>query len=95
MASLPWSSSRTEARRTARAPAVLLTARPVIPVGRSQKVPLAQKQQNAILIELAAKAMSRVLGFHGDIAVKGVPAPIQAGQPWPVERLHRRTPRAI
>jgi hypothetical protein len=29
-----------------------------------------------------------VLGFHGDIAVKGVPAPIQAGQRWPVERLH-------
>jgi hypothetical protein len=29
-----------------------------------------------------------VLGFHGEIAVNGVPAPIQAGQRWPVERLH-------
>jgi hypothetical protein len=29
-----------------------------------------------------------LLGFHGEIAVKGVPAPIQAGLRWPVERLH-------
>ena len=29
-----------------------------------------------------------ILGFDADIAVKGQPAPIQAGQRWPVERLH-------
>jgi hypothetical protein len=28
------------------------------------------------------------LGFDGQIARKGVPAPIQAGQRWPVERTH-------
>src|SRR4051812_34009872 len=27
-----------------------------------------------------------VLGFHGEIAVKGVPAPLQVGRRWPVER---------
>ena len=29
-----------------------------------------------------------ILGFHGEIAVKGIPAPIQAGRRWPVERTH-------
>lgn len=29
-----------------------------------------------------------VLGFHGEIATKGVPAPIQVGRRWPVERTH-------
>jgi hypothetical protein len=29
-----------------------------------------------------------ILGYEGHIAVKGVPAPIQAGKRWPVERLH-------
>ena len=29
-----------------------------------------------------------ILGFAGEIAVKGVPAPIQAGRRWPVERTH-------
>jgi hypothetical protein len=29
-----------------------------------------------------------ILGFDADIAVKGRPAPIQAGRRWPVERLH-------
>ena len=29
-----------------------------------------------------------VLGFTGEIAIKGVPAPIQAGPRWPVERTH-------
>ena len=29
-----------------------------------------------------------ILGFEPDIAVKGQPAPLQAGQRWPVERLH-------
>jgi hypothetical protein len=29
-----------------------------------------------------------VLGFHGEIAVKGAPAPIQVGRRWPVERTH-------
>jgi hypothetical protein len=29
-----------------------------------------------------------LLGFEAHIAVKGQPAPIQAGQRWPVERLH-------
>jgi hypothetical protein len=29
-----------------------------------------------------------ILGFTGEIAVKGVPAPIQAGRRWPVERTH-------
>jgi hypothetical protein len=29
-----------------------------------------------------------ILGFEGEIAVKGVPAPIQAGRRWPVERTH-------
>jgi hypothetical protein len=28
------------------------------------------------------------LGFEPEIAVKGVPAPIQAGRRWPVERTH-------
>ena len=29
-----------------------------------------------------------ILGFTGEIAVKGVAAPIQAGRRWPVERTH-------
>ena len=29
-----------------------------------------------------------ILGYQADIAAKGVPAPIQAGKRWPVERLH-------
>ena len=29
-----------------------------------------------------------VLGFHGEIAVTGVPAPVQVGRRWPVERTH-------
>ena len=29
-----------------------------------------------------------VLGFAGEIAVKGAPAPIQVGRRWPVERTH-------
>ena len=29
-----------------------------------------------------------ILGFEAAIAVKGQPAPIQAGHRWPVERLH-------
>src|SRR3954464_7218155 len=29
-----------------------------------------------------------ILGFTGEIAVKGQPAPIQAGRRWPVERTH-------
>ncbi len=28
------------------------------------------------------------LGFDGQIARKGVPPPVQAGQRWPVERTH-------
>jgi hypothetical protein len=32
-----------------------------------------------------------VLGFPGEIAIKGVPAPIQAGKRWPVERTHSWT----
>jgi hypothetical protein len=31
-----------------------------------------------------------ILGFEGEIAAKGVPAPIQAGRRWPVERTHTR-----
>ena len=34
------------------------------------------------------RALLEILGFEADIAVKGQPAPIQAGQRWPVERLH-------
>jgi len=30
----------------------------------------------------------QILGFAGEIAIKGVPAPIQAGKRWPVERTH-------
>ena len=30
----------------------------------------------------------KILGFHGEIATKGVPAPIQVGKRWPVERCH-------
>jgi hypothetical protein len=30
----------------------------------------------------------QILGYDDDIAVKGVPAPIQAGKRWPVERTH-------
>jgi hypothetical protein len=29
-----------------------------------------------------------ILGYHGEIAAKGRPAPIQAGKRWPVERTH-------
>jgi hypothetical protein len=29
-----------------------------------------------------------ILGYHAEIAVKGEPAPVQAGKRWPVERLH-------
>jgi hypothetical protein len=29
-----------------------------------------------------------ILGYDADIALKGVPAPIQAGKRWPVERCH-------
>jgi hypothetical protein len=29
-----------------------------------------------------------ILGYHGEIAVKGTPIPIQAGKRWPVERTH-------
>jgi hypothetical protein len=34
------------------------------------------------------RALLEILGFAADIAVKGQPAPLQAGQRWPVERLH-------
>jgi hypothetical protein len=30
----------------------------------------------------------QILGFDGEIPVKGAPAPIQAGRRWPVERTH-------
>src|SRR5204862_3697165 len=30
----------------------------------------------------------QILGFEPHIAAKGTPAPIQAGQRWPVERTH-------
>jgi hypothetical protein len=33
------------------------------------------------------RALLEILGFGPDIAVKGQPAPIQAGQRWPVDRL--------
>ena len=36
-----------------------------------------------------------ILGFHGEIAVKGVPAPIQAGRRWPVERTTWTTAAVI
>jgi hypothetical protein len=29
-----------------------------------------------------------ILGYEGHIAARGLPAPIQAGQRWPVEPLH-------
>lgn len=35
-----------------------------------------------------ARALLEDLGFTGEIARKGVPAPIQAGQRWVVERTH-------
>jgi hypothetical protein len=28
------------------------------------------------------------LGYDTDIAIKGTPAPVQAGKRWPVERTH-------
>jgi hypothetical protein len=34
------------------------------------------------------RALLEILGFHGEIALKAVPAPIQAGRRWPVERTH-------
>jgi hypothetical protein len=34
------------------------------------------------------RSLLQILGYEGHIAVKGVPAPIQAGKRWPVERLH-------
>jgi hypothetical protein len=36
-----------------------------------------------------------VLGFHGEIAVKGVPAPIRAGRRWPVERTQCAARRLV
>jgi hypothetical protein len=30
----------------------------------------------------------QILGYHGQIAVKGSPAPVQVGRRWPVERTH-------
>jgi hypothetical protein len=30
----------------------------------------------------------QILGYQGHIAVKGAPAPIQAGKRWPIERTH-------
>jgi hypothetical protein len=32
--------------------------------------------------------LAEIMGFDHDIALKGVPAPIQAGKRWPVERTH-------
>ena len=34
------------------------------------------------------RELLQILGYEGHIAAKGVPAPIQAGKRWPVERLH-------
>ena len=34
------------------------------------------------------RALLETLGFTGEIARKGLPAPIQAGKRWVVERLH-------
>jgi hypothetical protein len=34
------------------------------------------------------RALLDALGFAGEIARKGVPAPVQASRRWPVERLH-------
>jgi len=34
------------------------------------------------------RALLATLGFAGEIARKGVPAPVQAGKRWVVERLH-------
>lgn len=30
----------------------------------------------------------QILGYDDEIAVKGIPAPIQVGKRWPVERTH-------
>ena len=35
-----------------------------------------------------SRTLLRELGFTGEIARKGVPAPIQAGKRWTVERTH-------
>src|SRR6476646_838659 len=55
MASLPWSSSRPEARRTARAPAVLLTSAPGDAGWAQSEGPACAETADAILIELAAR----------------------------------------
>lgn len=34
------------------------------------------------------RELLEILGYHADIAAKGVPAPVQAGKRWPVERTH-------
>ena len=34
------------------------------------------------------RALLAELGFDGEIARKGVPAPVQAGKRWVIERLH-------
>jgi DDE family transposase len=34
------------------------------------------------------RELLHILGYAADIAVKGTPAPIQAGKRWPVERIH-------
>jgi transposase len=36
----------------------------------------------------STRRLLATLGFHGEIARKGVPAPIQAGRRWVVERTH-------
>ena len=34
------------------------------------------------------RLLLEILGYDADIAAKGIPAPIQAGKRWPVERTH-------
>lgn len=36
----------------------------------------------------ATRDLLEILGYDAEIAAKGVPAPIQAGKRWPVERTH-------
>ena len=37
---------------------------------------------------IKTRDLLNLLGYDADIAIKGTPAPIQAGKRWPVERTH-------
>jgi len=41
------------------------------------------------------RGLLEILGYQAEIAVKGTPAPIQAGERWPVERTQCAARRLV